>query len=113
MNGVPFNSLAKLSSYKTRRGQAKDVADLVLIRNYLDRQLSFKSLITIFFALIVSWPLKIAALMRCESPLPFPANASPFGCMKTSTLLTYGSSCGWPAYALIALILTDVGPSQN
>lgn len=37
VNGVPFNSLAKLSLYKTRRGQAKDVADLVLIRNYLDR----------------------------------------------------------------------------
>jgi len=36
VNGVPFNSLAKLSLYKERRGQEKDLADLELIRGYLD-----------------------------------------------------------------------------
>ncbi|HEY8886824.1 MAG TPA: hypothetical protein VIM31_05005 [Candidatus Microsaccharimonas sp.] len=36
VNGVPFNSLAKLSLYKTRRGQEKDIADLALIQQYLD-----------------------------------------------------------------------------
>jgi hypothetical protein len=36
VNGVPFNSLAKLSLYKARRGQQKDFADLVLIQEYID-----------------------------------------------------------------------------
>ena len=38
VNGIPFNSLAKLSLYKARRGQAKDFADLVLINEYLASQ---------------------------------------------------------------------------
>ncbi len=36
VNGVPFNSLAKLSLYKLRRGRDKDLADLELINRYLD-----------------------------------------------------------------------------
>jgi len=36
VNGVPFNSLAKLSLYKVRRGREKDLADLELINRYLD-----------------------------------------------------------------------------
>lgn len=36
VNGVPFNSLAKLSLYKARRGQQKDFADLVLIHEYIN-----------------------------------------------------------------------------
>jgi len=38
VNGVAYNSLAKLSLYKARRGQAKDFADLVLIHEYLADQ---------------------------------------------------------------------------
>ncbi|MBC7565177.1 hypothetical protein H7100_03055 [Candidatus Saccharibacteria bacterium] len=38
VNGVPFNSLAKLALYKARRGQQKDFADLVLINEYLNTQ---------------------------------------------------------------------------
>lgn len=38
VNGVPYNSLAKLSLYKARRGQDKDLADLALIQQYLDSQ---------------------------------------------------------------------------
>jgi len=38
VNGIPFNSLAKLAVYKARRGQAKDFADLVLINEYLESQ---------------------------------------------------------------------------
>jgi hypothetical protein len=36
VNGIPFNSLAKLSMYKTRRGQEKDLVDLKLIQQFLD-----------------------------------------------------------------------------
>jgi hypothetical protein len=39
VNGVPFNSLAKLSLYKTRRGQEKDLNDLVLIQQFIDATL--------------------------------------------------------------------------
>lgn len=38
VNGIPYNSLAKLSLYKTRRGQEKDLADLELIQRYLDEK---------------------------------------------------------------------------
>ena len=38
VNGVAFNSLAKLSLYKARRGRTKDFADLVLIQEYLQQQ---------------------------------------------------------------------------
>lgn len=34
VNGVPFNSLARLSLYKVRRGLPKDLADLELIGAY-------------------------------------------------------------------------------
>lgn len=35
VNGVAYNSLAKLSMYKARRGRAKDFADLLLIYEHL------------------------------------------------------------------------------
>ena len=35
INGVPYNSLAKLSLYKMRRGLHKDLVDLELINQYL------------------------------------------------------------------------------
>lgn len=37
VNGMPFNSLARLSLYKIRRGREKDLADLELIRRYEER----------------------------------------------------------------------------
>jgi hypothetical protein len=36
VNGVPYNSLAKLSLYKARRGRGKDFADLILINQYFE-----------------------------------------------------------------------------
>lgn len=36
VNGVPYNSLAKLSLYKIRRGRDKDLADIELINKYLE-----------------------------------------------------------------------------
>jgi len=36
VNGIAFNSLQKLILYKSRRGQAKDLVDLDLIKQYLD-----------------------------------------------------------------------------
>jgi hypothetical protein len=38
VNGRAYNSLAKLSLYKIRRGREKDIADLKLISWYLERQ---------------------------------------------------------------------------
>ena len=34
VDGIPYNSLAKLSLYKERRGRDKDVVDLELIKSY-------------------------------------------------------------------------------
>jgi len=38
VNGVAYNSLAKLTLYKVRRGREKDLADLELINKYLELQ---------------------------------------------------------------------------
>jgi hypothetical protein len=38
VNGIPFNSLARLSLYKKRRGREKDIADLELIERFMSSQ---------------------------------------------------------------------------
>lgn len=38
VNGIPFNSLARLSLYKKRRGRGKDIADLELIERFMSSQ---------------------------------------------------------------------------